>query len=739
MGLTGLVGLLPFLVCAAEKSGANITPRPESKPASGRTVETLAELTRPSVVVISQFGRDGKPEGVGAGFVIATNGLIATSLHVIGEARPVSVRLASGQQFEVAEIRAWDRKRDLAILRIDAGRLPALALGDSDTLKQGASVVAMGNPLGLEHSIVQGIVSAKRDLDGQEMIQLAIPIEPGNSGGPLLDLQGRVQGLLNMKSAMTANLGFAIPINALKPLLQKPNPVPMKRWLMIGALNPREWQPILGGRWRQKAAGLQVEGAGAGFGGRALCLWQPPVPAPPYEIAVTVRLDDEAGAAGLIFASDGDQKHYGFYPSAGQLRLTRFDGPDIYSWTILQQVRSPHYRPGEWNELKVRREKNRILCYLNGHLVIESEDAVLQEGKVGLAKFRDTTASFRNFQLGARLTAPSGAPPANLVASITRQLEGLAQQPEADVVAVLQTHPEASRTVLAERAARLETEAGRLRRLALALNRHLVQSDLVKALQEPEEKIDLFYAALLVSKLDNPDLDLESYRRELDDMARELMARLPRQAGQAARLTALTNYLFAENGFHGSRTDYHNRANSYINDVLDDREGLPITLSVLFLELGRRIGLTSIAGVSLPGHFMVKYISGPGADQLLDVFDAGKPVSRAEAAALVRAYTDEALRDEQLQPATKREIIIRMLRNLLNLGNRTGTSQDSLRYLDVIVALAPDSALDRLARASLRLQSGDPAGARQDFKWLLDHQPPGLDLDRIRELYRTLF
>jgi len=102
------------------------------------------------------------------------------------------VQLSNGRRYEVSEVHAWDRKLDLAVVRIEASNLPALPLGDSDALKQGASVVAMGNPLGLDRSIVQGVVSAKRDFDGLEMIQLAIPIESGNSGGPLLDMHGRV-------------------------------------------------------------------------------------------------------------------------------------------------------------------------------------------------------------------------------------------------------------------------------------------------------------------------------------------------------------------------------------------------------------------------------------------------------------------------------------------------------------------------------------------------------------------
>src|SRR5437764_15047640 len=112
-------------------------------------------------------------------------------------------------------------------------------------------------------------------------------------------------------------------------------------------------------------------------------------------------------------------------------------------------------------------------------------------------------------------------------------------------------------------------------------------------------------------------------------MARELRAGLPAKADDGAKLAGLKNYLLSENGFHGSRTDFHNRANSYINEVLDDREGLPITLSVLFLELARRIELKTVAGVSLPGHFIVKYVPPNGSEQLIDIFTHGWLLTRA--------------------------------------------------------------------------------------------------------------
>jgi regulator of sirC expression with transglutaminase-like and TPR domain len=702
-----------------------------------KSVEALAQSTRQSVVVISHFGRDGKEDGIGAGFIVSSNGLVATSLHVIGEARPITLQLADGQRYEATEVYAWDRKLDLAVVRINAGKTPALPLGDSDALKQGTPVVAMGNPLGLERSIVQGVVSATRDFDGVEMIQLAIPIEPGNSGGPLLDMQGRVQGLLTLKSAVTANLGFAMPVNALKALLRKPNPVPMDRWLAIASLDLKQWTPLFGARWSQKAGRIQVEGQGDGFGGRSLCLSKKSVPKLFYEIAVTVRLEDEGGAAGLAFAADGDQKHYGFYPSGGQLRLTRFDGPTVFTWTILQQTGSVHYHPGQWNTLKVRVEKEKIRCFVNDQLVIESDDHALAGGQVGLAKFRDTKASFRNFRIGTNLP-PTSPAPAPEMAALTKEIQQLGATPDAETIASLQSHAGLSRSMLAERAGQLEQQAASLRKLASHIHYQAVQEELVALFRAPEEQVDLFHAALLVSKLDNPDLDVEAYRTSLSEMARELSARLTAKSADAIKLAALTKYLFTDNGFHGSRTDYYNRANSYINEVLDDREGLPITLSVLFLELARRIGLQTVAGVSLPGHFVVKYIPPRGQEQLIDVFDGGKPLTRTAANELVLNFTSAPLKDEQLKSAGKRDIIIRMLQNLLRAAQQRESTADSLRYLDVIVALAPDAPLERYSRALLRLRSGDSPGAKADFKWLLDNQPAEIDLERLMELYHSL-
>ncbi|MCA9071549.1 MAG: trypsin-like peptidase domain-containing protein, partial [Planctomycetaceae bacterium] len=249
-------------------------------------VKKLTAMVRDSVVVVSFTGRNNKTIGLGSGFVISEDGLIATNMHVIGEARPVFVKMADGKRHAVTEIHATDRNLDLAILKIDAKNLKPLKLGDSSSLKQGEDVVALGNPQGLTFSVVRGVVSGRREIDDKPMIQLAIPIEKGNSGGPLLDRFGRVHGILTMKSLVTQNLGFAVEINALKPLIEQPNPIALSGWLTIGTLSPKQWTALSGANWRQRAGRIHVDGRGEGFGGRALALWKTRPPQVPFEVGV---------------------------------------------------------------------------------------------------------------------------------------------------------------------------------------------------------------------------------------------------------------------------------------------------------------------------------------------------------------------------------------------------------------------------------------------------------------------
>jgi regulator of sirC expression with transglutaminase-like and TPR domain len=550
-------------------------------------------------------------------------------------------------------------------------------------------------------------------------------------------MHGRVLGVMTIKSLVTANLGFAVGVNALRALLAKPNPVPMSAWLTIGTLDPDEWTPRGGGSWRRRAGRILGEGAGSGIGGRSLCLSRRKVPALPFEASVSVRLGDETGAAGLVFHADGGDKHYGFYPSNGSLRLTRFDGPDVFTWRVLKQQPSPHYRPGEWNTLKVRLEKGRVRCFVNGQPAFDVEDGGLTGGQVGLARFRETVAEFKAFRVGKEVR-PEANPP-GLPAALDKALKGLPEAGPArpELLGKHSAGGAATLAALRERARLLEQQAAQLRRLALAVHQQAVLADLVKALKGKEADLDLLHAALLIARLDNDEVEVAEYRGEVERMAEKVRNGLPKGAGEKATLAALNRFLFAERGFHGSRGDYYNRANSYLPEVIDDREGLPITLSVLYMELARRLGLR-VEGVGLPGHFVVRHVPRKGAAQLIDVYEGGVPLSKAEAAKKVRALTGRPLEEAHLAAVPKKAIVVRMLHNLLRVAQDERDAAGALRYADAILALTPDAAEERGMRAGLRYQAGDRQGALEDVEWLLEHKPEGIDLDRVRQMKRFL-
>jgi regulator of sirC expression with transglutaminase-like and TPR domain len=729
-----------FMLLAMVMLVVTIAPAAEekSKPApKQQSVEQLAKSARDSIVVITVTGRDGRRHGLGTGFVVSKDGLIATNYHVLGEARPITVQTADGKTHKVISIHASNRHLDLALIRIDAKDLAPLELGDSDQLRQGQPIVALGNPQGLKHSVVAGNVSGERQFEGRKMIQLAIPIEPGNSGGPMLDMQGRVQGILTMKSTVTNNLGFAVAINTLKPLIEKPNPIKIERWLTIGALDEREWKTVGGAQWRQRAGRINVSGAGAEFGGRSLCIWQADVPAPPYELGVSVKLDEESGAAGLIFSSDSGDLHYGFYPSNNRLRLSRFEGPSVFTWKVLGEKAAEHYRPGDWNALRIRVEPGKILAFVNDEKVFESTDKALVHGKVGLAKFRHTKAEFKNFRVGKTIRRAGATP--EVIARVKLLVSDVAPIGDIDAALVDKLHAEDASVIaaLGGRARLLEQQAKQLRRLAVAVHQRRVRDRLAKLFKADEEKVDLLRAALLIARHDNDEVDVEAYLKEVERMAGEIRDGLKKDSSEQLRLAALNKYLFEENGFHGSHTDYYNKANSYLNEVIDDREGLPIALSVLYMELARRLDL-KVVGVGLPGHFVVKFVPAKGDAQLIDPFEGGKAVSKVDAAARVLAAFGRPFAESDLAAAGNKAIVLRMFNNLIGVAQDGKNLDAVLGYLDTMIAIDPASGRQRIMRAITQLQRQRLQRARTDVLWVLKHEPDDVDLDKVRQLLEVI-
>src|SRR5262249_43625108 len=168
----------------------------------------------------------GRVQGTGSGFIISHDGVVLTNNHVVERAKEITVRLSDDQEYS-AHVLGRDPKTDLAVLKIDAKRdLPVVRLGDSDALRVGDWVVAIGNPFGLDNTVTAGIVSAKGRTIGSgpydQFIQTDAPINPGNSGGPLFNERGDVIGIntaIFSQSGGNVGIGFAIPINLAKQLV----------------------------------------------------------------------------------------------------------------------------------------------------------------------------------------------------------------------------------------------------------------------------------------------------------------------------------------------------------------------------------------------------------------------------------------------------------------------------------------------------------------------------------------
>ena len=702
------------------------------------TLKHLVEKVSPSVVTIRVRGRDGNPIGMGTGFVIDSQGLIATNFHVITEGRPFTVETPSGRMLSVLAVESSDRGRDLALIRVDAGEtpLPALQLSNAPNPVQGSRVLAFGNPLGMRDSVVTGIVSAIQTIDDRELIQLAMPTQPGNSGGPLVDEDGQVVGIINMKSAIDDNLGFAIPIQELNVIREKTNPVAFDRWVNLGHVSEARWTPLFGSNWQQRGGMISARGLGTSFGGRSLCLSTQPAPEKVYEIAVRVRLDDEAGAAGIAFHSDGNNRHYGFYPSAGQVRLTCFKGPSVYSWEVLEELTTEHYLPNEWNHLRVRIEPGSLKCFVNDQLVIESNDSQLQSGKFGLVKFRDTNPDFKGFEFGPTLAAKPLSDQSRTLLDSVFQRPNRKQGLTSSELEQLGESSEAASRAISKQIAELEKQTERLRRLSADVIQTPILQELSKTISTKSDN-RLLRSVLLIAKLDDPDIDVNAYVARVDEMAKEIQDDLPTEADAETQRKALHRYLFDENGFHGGRAEYYHRANSHLNRVIDDREGLPITLSILYMELGRRLGM-QMEGIGLPGHFIVKHVIDDERQQYIDVFDDGALLSEEETAKIVLEHAGREIIAADRQAQTTDAILARVLNNLIGVAGRDQDPEAIHRYCQALVAIDSTSVSARRMRSQICIMTDRYTAAIADLDWLIEHDTQGFPQAEAMRLRQRL-
>jgi hypothetical protein len=174
-----------------------------------------------AIVSIITSGADGKPLAQGTGFLVSTDGRIVTNYHVIEGASSAIVKLPDGAFYDVDGVVAFDKARDLAVIKAHGQNFRVVTLGNSDRVQVGEEIVEIGSPLSLESTVSSGIVSGIRTIEGKggKLLQVTAPISPGSSGGPLFNMAGEVVGITTLYLEGGENLNFAIPINDAKRLL----------------------------------------------------------------------------------------------------------------------------------------------------------------------------------------------------------------------------------------------------------------------------------------------------------------------------------------------------------------------------------------------------------------------------------------------------------------------------------------------------------------------------------------
>jgi regulator of sirC expression with transglutaminase-like and TPR domain len=257
-------------------------------------------------------------------------------------------------------------------------------------------------------------------------------------------------------------------------------------------------------------------------------------------------------------------------------------------------------------------------------------------------------------------------------------------------------------------------------------------------INQPDAKIDLAKAALYIAQAEYPDLSIAAYLNALDVMAAEVEERLPVERYPLRMLQSLNQYIYDDLGFTGNTGDYYDPRNSFFNEVIDRRTGIPITLSLVYLEIARRLDFPMV-GINMPGHFLIRP-DFQDAGIFVDAFNRGEILFDFDCEErLAQIYG----RPVQLQPSftkavSSRQLLTRMLTNLKLIYLNRQDLPKALAMVERILLLFPDAVMERRDRGLLYYQLGYPSQASQDLEIYLAILPNADDAYMIRRLIEQL-
>ena len=249
-----------------------------------------------------------------------------------------------------------------------------------------------------------------------------------------------------------------------------------------------------------------------------------------------------------------------------------------------------------------------------------------------------------------------------------------------------------------------------------------------KAIPADEDQLNIAYAALLIARDAYPDLDIKNYLTRLDDMAEAVRPRISTEHP----ISAMNDFLYGESGFHGNSDDYFDPRNSYLNEVLDRRTGIPITLSLIYLELARRLDLPFV-GIGLPGHFIVRY-DGDEDPVYLDPFNGGVTMSVGDCRQRVADISNGGLpfKSSFLKPVSPRQILTRMLRNLKGIYVARTDFKSALSVVEKLILLNSTASDEMRDLGMLHFYSGHKLKAIGCLERYLKLNPGAEDREAVK-------
>lgn len=266
----------------------------------------------------------------------------------------------------------------------------------------------------------------------------------------------------------------------------------------------------------------------------------------------------------------------------------------------------------------------------------------------------------------------------------------------------------------------------------------LARENFAQEMTLPDQEIDLAKVALYIAQEETPDLDVDFYLAQLDQWAQQVQGLLPAERYPLRVIQTLNQFLYEELGFHGNEDDYYDPRNSFLNEVMERRTGIPITLALVYLEVARRIEFPMV-GIGMPGHFLIRP-EFKDAGIFVDAFHHGEVLFPEDCEQRLQEIYQQpiALEPEFLEAVSKRELIARMLTNLKLIYINRQDVERALNVIERLLLVFPDAITEQRDRGLLSYQLGQLPQAIADLKTYIAHFPDASDASMIQLLLRQI-